>query len=149
MGVIDLNELDNLIEVATNDRATSYERRNAITKLGQLDDQRSIDALVNLLQNDDRYLRRNVVQSLGTHQSAAAVLGLIRCLADPAENVRRDAASLLGSKGDGRAIGPLTELLEGEGYAIRHAAQNALEQLERDGVVAIDAGLNAGKAADA
>lgn len=148
VGAIDLNELDNLIGVATNDRTTSYERRNAIVKLGEVDDQRSIDALVNLLEHDDRYLRRDVVQALGTHPSADAIMGLIQSLSDSADNIRRDAASLLGSKGDGRAIGPLTELLEGNGYAVRHAAQNALEQLEREGVVAIDAAPRKGDSSD-
>ena len=129
-----VTERDELIEMASGAASTSYEQRKAIAELGKLDDQTSLQALVGLLSDDDRYLRREVVKAIGTHGSSSAVLALIHCLSDGSENVRRDAAALLGGRNDGRAVAPLRVLLDDKGYAVRHAAENSLELLDREGV---------------
>lgn len=131
-----------LIALATGEAATSYEQRNAIAALGKLDDRDSLNALIRLLNEEDRYLRRDVVKSIGTHGSPSSVLALIHCLFDFSENIRRDAASILGSKNDGRAIGPLKELLKDKGYAVRHAAESSLALLEREGIQPIEFNLD-------
>ena len=41
---------------------------------------------------------------------------------------------MLADRNDGRAIPALKKLLEDKGYAVRHAAESALELLEREGV---------------
>ena len=131
-----------LIALATGEAATSYEQRNAIAALGKLDDRDSLNALIRLLNEEDRYLRRDVVKSIGTHGSPSSVLALIHCLFDFSENIRRDAASILGSKNDGRAIGPLKEFLKDKGYAVRHAAESSLALLEREGIQPIEFNLD-------
>ena len=128
----------NLIAVALGDASTSYERRNAIAALGELDDPLTLKTLVQLLNVDDRYVRRDVVKAIGTHGSDSAVLALINCLSDDTDNIRRDAASMLADRNDGRAIPALKKLLEDKGYAVRHAAESALELLEREGVEPIE-----------
>jgi len=127
-----------LIAVAEGDASTSYERRNAIAALGEFDDLLTLKTLVQLLSVEDRYLRLDVVKAIGTHGSDSAVLALINCLRDETDNVRRDAASLLANRNDGRAIPALRQLLDDKGYAVRHAAEAAVELLEREGVEPVD-----------
>ena len=128
----------NLIAVALGDASTSYERRNAIAALGELDDPLTLKTLIKLLNLEDRYLRRDVVKAIGTHGSDSAVFALINCLSDDTDNIRRDAASVLADRNDGRAIPALKKLLDDKGYAVRHAAESAIELLKREGVEPIE-----------
>ena len=132
-----MTDIQALIATASDDAVTSYERRNAITLLGDHDDPATLTALIRLLALKDRYLRQDVVKSIGSHRSDSAVLALIHCLSDESDNLRRDAARYLGEKGDGRAIGPLKQLLDGQGYAVRRAAESSLEQLAANGITEV------------
>ena len=132
-----MTDIQALIATASDDAVTSYERRNAITLLGDHDDPATLTALVRLLALEDRYLRQDVVKSIGSHGSDSAVLALIHCLSDESDNLRRDAARYLGEKSDGRAIGPLKQLLDGQGYAVRRAAESSLEQLAANGITEV------------
>jgi hypothetical protein len=146
-----LADHQHLIAVALGDASTSYERRNAIAALGELDDPLTLNTLVQLLNVDDRYVRRDVVKAIGTHGSDSAVLALINCLGDDTDNIRRDAASVLAHRNDGRAIPALKKLLEDKGYAVRHAAESAIELLEREGIepIEVDAAVLEGFSASA
>ena len=76
-----MTDIQALIATAFDDAVTSYERRNAITLLGDHDDPATLTALVRLLALEDRYLRQDVVKSIGSHGSDSAVFASSRCSA--------------------------------------------------------------------
>lgn len=118
-------------------------RRTAAVALGQVDDPRAIEALVEAARDYDAEVRRLAAESLGQSASPAAAAVLIHALADPSgavrvaarvaleqigepavlpllaalrggpETARRSAAAALGRIADPRAVAPLLDVLRG------------------------------------
>ena len=126
-----MSEFDKLIETLTDERASSFAKRNAIEALGALGDDRIVPHLVLALKDNDRYIRREAVRALGQVGSSQAVEPLLSVLEEEDdEYVLREAIVALGNIGDERAVEALTKILDSQWFLNRRAAQEALEQIE-------------------
>ncbi len=107
------------------------DRQRAAEALGELADARTINALAEALQANDRLVRRAAVVALGKIGGPAVVEPLIRGLQDRERDVRWRAAEALGETGDERAVAPLLEAWrddrEGE---VRLAAGEAVQKID-------------------
>jgi len=126
-----MSQLDEAIEAALDASAGSFRRRMAVSDLAKSEDERALETLVVLLEDDDTYLRREVVSSLSRQRDERVVEPLIAALSDDDDYIQRDAAAALGRFGDERAAESLRSLLEDQSYSVRDAAKRALEEIER------------------
>jgi hypothetical protein len=96
----------------------------------------AVDALVELLANDDEDIRHMAVKALGAIGDRRAVLPLIGALGDPDEYVRSAAAHALGALRDSRARARLAALEHHDAYAdVRKAAKQALAEIDALGAL--------------
>ena len=80
-----MQTLEELVEILTDETASSYSRRNAISALGRLGDEQAIDPLILALQDRDRYVRSEAAKTLGQLGSLAAIKPLVQTLEDSEE----------------------------------------------------------------
>jgi len=103
-------------------------RKYAVRALGQLDDLRVVDLLVQLLR-DENYEVRNEVLKAFEKLGKPAIIPLVRLLKDKDWIQRLSAARLLGQLGDSRAVEPLIQTLKDKESDVRSAATIALGRL--------------------
>lgn len=96
--------------------------------LGKLGDKRSVEVLVNHLDDPDETTRLNIIAVLGWIGSSEAVEPLLKLLED--HSVRVSVAMALGDIGDKRAIDALLAIRENSNYIQRYQIDEALKKLE-------------------
>ena len=97
-----------------------YVRQEAASALGAMGDPRAVEALIELLEeDDDEDVREEVAWALGKIGDARAVEPLIRALFDTDKDVREEAAWALGRIRDVRAVEPLIQALKDEEEDVR------------------------------
>ncbi|MCH5372530.1 MAG: HEAT repeat domain-containing protein [Planctomycetes bacterium] len=126
--------IEEQIDTALDATAASFRRRMAVSDLTRSDDPRAWQAMTQLLDDRDRYLRREVVSSLCRLGGERAIDPLLKSLNDSDDYIRRDAIEGLAKFADARAVDPLRALAADAPYAVRDAAERALEELERRGM---------------
>lgn len=91
-------------------------------------DQNTIEHLIEVLKNENKYVRVRVraASALGEIKDARAVEPLIEVLDDEDSSVRWNAAMALGQVGDARAVEPLIEALKDEDRIVRRETAMAL-----------------------
>ena len=84
-------------------------RREAADVLGQFEDARAVEPLLDVLQDqeEDRTVRESVAIALGQLGDKRAVEPLIAVLKDTGDSVRSSAAFALGQLGEAQAMEPL------------------------------------------
>jgi len=111
-------------------------RSNAIVELGQIDDARVVEPLIEILENkdEDASLRAAAAFWLaGETKDVRAIGPLLKALKDKDERVRENAAfslgaitSAVGIENNDRALQPLIDALQDENEAVRRAAAKSL-----------------------
>jgi hypothetical protein len=103
-------------------------------KLKELKDERAVEPLIPLLEDEDQNVRCAAAIVLGEIGDGRAVEPLIRVLStDESGSVRCMAVESLGKIGDERAIEPLIEAgLSDENSVVQHVAQKALVTFDID-----------------
>jgi HEAT repeat protein len=111
--------------------------RNAVTVLGEVEDERAVQHLTQVLAHTHPRVRREAVMALariGNDDAAQLILGM---LDDPDEDVRAAAAMTLGVLEVARSVRPLLDRLEREERPdVQVEILRALGQLGDPGVVA-------------
>lgn len=105
-------------------------RLTAVESLAQIDRERAVEPLINLLQDPVWDVRRASAETLGRTQHPASVEPLIRALADPDADVREAAAIALAGLHDRRAIGPLVKALKDTTSGVRRIAATSLPAID-------------------
>ncbi len=106
-------------------------RGEAVKALGELRDPRSVEPLIEVLNDPNEEFRVMVVKNLGKMGDSRAVQPLITCLKDSSGIVRSFAAGALGSLGDKKAISPLVRVaFADEDEETRADARNMLAKLD-------------------
>lgn len=100
-----------------------------VESLGNLGDQRAIEALVDGLKDEFFQVRQESAMGLAYVAEVYAVDALIEALKDENEEVRRAASRSLGWFGNNRAIIPLLESLKDENEEVRSSASGALGEM--------------------
>jgi len=107
-------------------------RKSAATALGDLGDERAVEALIEALKDEDNFVRKMAATACGKIRGRKAVEPLIEALADDDPFVRERATESLGKIGDDRAIDPLNHLIEVlECERFKAAAREALQEIAR------------------
>lgn len=125
-----MDTFEELVETLKDETTSSYPRRNAITTLGRLGDERAVEPLASALKDNDRYIRSEAAKALSGLGSAAAIEPLIAALEDSDDHARRAVIVALGVIGDERAIQPLRQALEDQSYFTRSEAEKSIRQIE-------------------
>lgn len=121
-------------------------RQRAAAALGQIRDERAVDALAGCIHDSDHAVRRTSAWALGAIAHDRAVPALLEALNDERLEVRQRAAWALGEIGDRQAVEGLLDTLHDENHFVRIAASKALGEL-RD-KRAVPALIDALKSAD-
>jgi len=106
----------------------SVQRLCVIDGLVRLGDPRVVEALINVLLDNDWTIRSRAAHALGIVGDHRAVEPLMRTLADGEAYVRSSAADALGKLGD-PAVEPLTRSLMDSNSNVRSGAADALGKL--------------------
>jgi HEAT repeat protein len=88
-----------------------------------------VDALLELLRDEDLELREYAATTLSHYPSARALEALSRAVSDPAEDVRWRASAALGALGVPEVVDPLLPLLEDSASHIRLGVLQSLAAL--------------------
>jgi len=125
-----MDTFEELNEILNDKTASSYSRRNAISSLGRLEDERAVDPLVSVLQDEDRYIRSEAAKVLGEMKFSSAIAPLVEALGDPDDHVRRAVIVALGILGDESTIEPLRGMLQDQSYFTRSEAEKSIQKIE-------------------
>lgn len=126
---MDQAEKERCIALVTDQRASSYQRRDALgTLLEHLPDV-AAPLLEQQFDGGDRFVRRDLVRLAVRHPHRSLAPLLIRALKDGDDMVQSDAARALGQCGATEARQALEAVAEGAAYSLRNAAREALEML--------------------
>ena len=105
-------------------------RKAAVAALGKYKDRRSVDALIEVLQDESEYksIRAEAAAALGALLDARVSAPLLAALDDKNAEVRAKAATALGSIKDAKAVAKLTSLVQDrlEDTSVRAASVAAL-----------------------
>ena len=106
-------------------------REQAAVALGQTNDLRAVNPLINTLKKDSYWdVRKAAASSLGQIGDPVAVKTLLTTLKkDENKNVQSAAASALGEIGDSKAVEPLIAALEDKSSEVRKEAARALGKI--------------------
>lgn len=119
-------EIDELIETLNNRTIDSVQRRAAIRNLARLGGEKTVEALIGVLTDEERSIRNVAASTLGRLGDQKAVEPLIKTLQDEDNYVRKNAAAALGRLGDKRAIEPLRQLISDMFITVRTTAKESL-----------------------
>jgi len=107
-------------------------RKYAVRALGNLSDERTLEALLKALMDEDRNVRKRAVRALGNIGGESAVDPIIAALEDRC--IRRDAAEALGQIGEQRGVNAAVEAMAMDlGHADMRVSISAAETLGRIG----------------
>jgi len=115
-------------------RAMIEDDRIAEEELVELEQEPTVDLLVDCCSNDNHIVKREAIIALRKFNcEKRAEETLIRALADTHWDVRRNAAITLGEIGSMKAIEPLREIVETEvwEHLVRDAAKSALVRIHQ------------------
>lgn len=134
-GVANTRVIQTMEQVALSEKEYPDEIRGAATLvMGEFEDQRSIDALSQILLDHEQTTaghRQRAAKAISKQESQETVDTLIDALKDPDPNVKQAIIKGLGKIGNSKAIQPLCELLlnEQEGFNVRVAITDALKEI--------------------
>lgn len=104
-------------------------RRQIIETLGQLDDNRIVEPLIESLQDSSELIRSSTASALGEFGDSKAINPLINALQDSSEQVRGSAMVALSKL---KAVQPLIQALQHENPIVREKAAWGLGLIEDD-----------------
>jgi len=126
--------LPKLLEVLSNETLPLRERGRAAIALGHLQDTRSTNALVALLDSSNDILRAWSATALGKigTKSPEVLEQLVKCLTDQDAYVRQQVAASLGELKATEALASLRDFANHENdETIRRTALDAVDKIER------------------
>ncbi len=129
----DKKDIDGLIKEASDPNGWTA-KIAAIKALGEIGkgDQKIIDSLINILQNDkEQTMRKEAADALGRIGDKKAIYPLINALQDDVSSIVRGAsAKALGQIGDNRAIDPIVLIFRNDrDRTVQKDAADALDNL--------------------
>jgi HEAT repeat protein len=118
--------------IATLSHADPRVRDYAAFTLSFIDDDRAVDPLLNLFQNDPEIsVRAQAARALGRMEEPRAIDPLIAALSNERAEIRQDAAYALGLIGDPRAIPALQGMEKDTSEVVRFLAKESLTRIDR------------------
>jgi HEAT repeat protein len=123
--------LAQLIAAAKNERNGGDVRNWAVHIIGEIEDPRAVEQLVNVLQEEEEeiYIRRAAAESLGKIRDARAVDTLITLIDHSYERLRSSVTSALVRIGNS-SVNPLLKVLGEDSVDVRRTAAWALGEIK-------------------
>jgi len=103
-------------------------RLGAISRLGEYDEERVIDALIDALDHEKPVIRMGACTVLGAKQVIKALPRLVRALEDEDDGVRIEALKSLDQLNDPRTVNPLIIALGNSSKEVRNASAQMLKR---------------------
>jgi HEAT repeat protein len=135
--------VDSLIAaLKNNDQRVRSGAAKALGKaVGELQNERAMEALVDIIEDGDALVRRAVVEALGWVKGTQAVASLTNALKDIDWRVRLGAVEALGRLRDAKVIEPIIAALKDDNLQVWSAAAEALGDLGESAVIPLIAVL--------
>ena len=105
-------------------------RDKAALHLGKIQSEKSVNYLIDALDDSVSFVRSSAAEALGKICSNQALLPLTQALRDPASGVRWRAAEALGRIASAESIYALTDALKDSDLVVREAAAEALGNID-------------------
>lgn len=118
------------------------DRVRAMSMLGKIDDERSIETLKKGLSDENYRVRGSAALGLGGLGHKEAILQIVPLLKDPNFTCRAWAARALGKLKDPSAAAALVEALSDSHYSVRSMASSALVEIGEPAAQALRAALS-------
>jgi HEAT repeat protein len=126
----DKSAVESLIQALEDNQCGAACAADAAKALGNINDTRVVEPLIQALNNNDSSVRYSAAMALGKVKDTRAVEPLIHSLKeDEDEAVRSNAAEALGKHKDARAVEPLIQGMKDNYSIVRVSAAIALGQL--------------------
>jgi hypothetical protein len=119
-----------LVRVLAKEDEAAQVLNAAIDVLGDLTDEKAIEALAAACGKGPDHFRERALAALGRTNSEAGLARLREDLGDRSLRVRIAAAAAMGNKGDEDAVPPLGEALRSPDWPVRAAAAASLKKIE-------------------
>lgn len=126
--------IDPLINALTNTSESEAIRAMAAEALGGMSSEKTIDALILALKDDDVAIRYAAAKALSGRSEQKVVYALISATLDSNKFVRASAAYSLGTTGATSALKALIKCAEDENEVVRFSAVKAISTFEFDEV---------------
>ena len=128
-----MSELNNLLELAEDDRQSSYRRRQAVSDLLKKHpaEERTLGVVKQLLSGNDNSLKRDIVGVLKDFTKPEILPLLKPLLSTDDDYLRRDAIQLIGKTGGKDEIALVEALTTDASFTVSYAAKTALSEIER------------------
>ncbi|MHA1301089.1 MAG: HEAT repeat domain-containing protein [Candidatus Helarchaeota archaeon] len=104
-------------------------RKFIIEVLGNFEDTKALEPLIELLEDPDNEVRANAAWSLGKIQNVKALEPLVKSLNDTDEEVRENSAWALGKLNDIRAIPYLLQAMSDPDEIVQNNAKESIEKI--------------------
>jgi len=128
-----MSDFNSLIEVAEDDKQSSYRRRQAVTDLLKRhpEEAQTLKVVETLLSGDDVSLQRDIVGALkdSPHPRVLPVLKPLLSIDD--DYLRRDAIQVIGRIGSKEEVALIEELTGDSSFTVSYAAKSALSDINR------------------
>jgi HEAT repeat protein len=136
IGLDDAELVEPLSEVLHNPYEVESVRYLAAEALGGISDDRSLNALVEALNDENIAVRYSAAAAIGQFHSEGAVLALKKALTDPNEFVRSSVAYALGQINRPEALDALFGAIDDRNEVVRFSIAKALGSVGGEKVVA-------------
>lgn len=128
-----MSDINNLLEIAEDDKQSSYRRRQAVTDLlkNHPADQQTLRVVEKLLSGNDTSLKRDVVGAVKDSPDPKILPILKPLLAVDDDYLRRDAVQAIGRLGSREEVELVREMTSDKSFTVSYAAKTALAEIEK------------------
>ena len=128
-----MSDLNNLLEIAEDEKQSSYRRRQAITDLLKKhpSEDKTVGIINKLLSGNDTALQRDVVGAVKDAPDPKILPAIKNLLVADDDYLKRDAIQVIGRIGSKEEVALIQEFTSDKSFSVSYAAKSALAEIER------------------
>ena len=132
-----MSDLNDLLELAEDDKQSSYRRRQAVSDLLKKHPaaEETLKVVRKLLSGNDTSLKRDIVGAIKDSPDPKVLPVLKPLLSVDDDYLRRDAIQVIGKIGSKDEVALIEELTSDSSFTVSYAAKSALAEIERRSAV--------------
>lgn len=128
-----MSDLNTLIEIAGDDRQSSYRRRQAVSDLlkNHSTESETISIVTSLLSGNDVSLKRDIVGAVKDSPSVEILPAMRNLLNEDDDYLKRDVIQVIGKLGSQEELELVKQLSSDSSFTVSYAAKTAVADIER------------------
>ena len=128
-----MSDLNTLIEIAGDDRQSSYRRRQAVSDLlkNHSSESETIAVVTSLLSGNDVSLKRDIVGAVKDSPSVEVLPAMKTLLNEDDDYLKRDVIQVIGKLGSQEELELVKQLASDSSFTVSYAAKTAVADIER------------------